>query len=239
MRLLTALIWTHLFFSCQAAAEIYKCEDAFGNVAFSQTPCVDSPSTVVDIDGPSAGSAQDCRVAGQFAAQTGRLMQAGQMSDAVFARYGGVDSLSPAAVSVINYVYGFRTSSDVSVERIAALSQAKCRARGFGNASCQAMPRTFVDSIGGCDGDKEAPLADAGLAPAEASGEPAPADANKVRRTTFVANENDAAAVAACKKRYRDEIDRIDAEMRRGYSSAQGEIYREKLINLTQQLRRC
>ncbi|MDH4047909.1 MAG: hypothetical protein OEW68_00105 [Gammaproteobacteria bacterium] len=42
-----------------------------------------------------------------------------------------------------------------------------------------------------------------------------------------------------CKKRYRDRIDEIDAEMRTGFSLEQGEMYKEKLRALTQQLRAC
>lgn len=45
--------------------------------------------------------------------------------------------------------------------------------------------------------------------------------------------------VAACKKRYRDEIDRIDAEMREGFAPDEREAYREKLRALSQQLNRC
>jgi hypothetical protein len=42
-----------------------------------------------------------------------------------------------------------------------------------------------------------------------------------------------------CKKRYRDQIDEIDAEMRVTFSPEQGELYKKKLRALTQQLRRC
>jgi hypothetical protein len=42
-----------------------------------------------------------------------------------------------------------------------------------------------------------------------------------------------------CKKRYRDQIDLIDAEMRSGFSSEQGERYKESLLVLTFQLRAC
>ena len=45
--------------------------------------------------------------------------------------------------------------------------------------------------------------------------------------------------VAACKKRYRDEIDRIDAEMRKGFAPAEREPYRERLRALSQQLSQC
>jgi hypothetical protein len=45
--------------------------------------------------------------------------------------------------------------------------------------------------------------------------------------------------VADCKKRYRDQIDEIDAEMRRSFSPEQGDAYKERLLALTSQLRAC
>lgn len=49
----------------------------------------------------------------------------------------------------------------------------------------------------------------------------------------------DPGLVAACKKRYRDEIDKIDAEMRDGFSPDERENYRERLRALSQQLGQC
>jgi hypothetical protein len=43
----------------------------------------------------------------------------------------------------------------------------------------------------------------------------------------------------ACKKRYRDQIDEIDAELGTAFSPAQGDVYKERLLALTQQLRAC
>ena len=43
----------------------------------------------------------------------------------------------------------------------------------------------------------------------------------------------------ACKKRHRDQIDEIDAEMLSAYSTEQGDEYKERLLVLTQQLRAC
>jgi hypothetical protein len=42
-----------------------------------------------------------------------------------------------------------------------------------------------------------------------------------------------------CKKRFRDQIDEIDAKMRTGFSSEQGKAYKERLLALTKQLRAC
>ena len=42
-----------------------------------------------------------------------------------------------------------------------------------------------------------------------------------------------------CKKRYRDQIDEIDAEMQTAFSPEQGTAYKERLLVLTKQLRAC
>ena len=49
----------------------------------------------------------------------------------------------------------------------------------------------------------------------------------------------DKEAVERCKKKYRDQIDAIDAQMRSGYTSEQGEAFRKRLRGLTEKLRAC
>lgn len=45
--------------------------------------------------------------------------------------------------------------------------------------------------------------------------------------------------VAQCKKKYRDAIDVIDAEMREQYTPEQADEYKKRLLVLTEQLRAC
>lgn len=42
-----------------------------------------------------------------------------------------------------------------------------------------------------------------------------------------------------CKKRYRDQIDEIDAEIQSAFSPGQGAAYKDRLLALTKQLRAC
>jgi len=44
---------------------------------------------------------------------------------------------------------------------------------------------------------------------------------------------------STCKKRYRDAIDAIDAEIRREYSPEKAEQYKQRLLGLTRKLRQC
>jgi hypothetical protein len=45
--------------------------------------------------------------------------------------------------------------------------------------------------------------------------------------------------LADCKKRYRDQIDEIDAEILTAFSPSKGATYKEQLLALTRQLRAC
>ena len=45
--------------------------------------------------------------------------------------------------------------------------------------------------------------------------------------------------VAACKKEYRDAIDAIDAEIAADYSAEMSDDYKQRLLELTRQLREC
>jgi hypothetical protein len=158
-------------------------------------------------------------------------MRAGVKSDEVFDRYGGLDSMSRASISAINYVYSFRTNDDVTVERIAELADAKCRVGSFGDASCEELPLSFTEGIGGCDGEGEVQEI-----LAEEPGDPQTFAAMTTRSTVNGRSDEE---IQTCKKHYRDSIDEIDAEMRGGYSSEQGEAYRQRLRLLTEKLRAC
>ena len=225
------LLLTAVFYTVDARADIYKCKDADGNLMYSQTPCKKQESQKVGNSASRNTETTDCSFAGRFAITTARYMLTGSRSDEIFNRYGGLGSLSKGSIGVINYVYSFRTNADVTEERIGGLAQAKCRARSFGDISCEALPLSFTEGLGGCDADEMPEPLMATPAAIESS------DAD--RPAPRVDNSRSDEITQRCKKRYRDQIDTIDAEMRRGYSSAQGESYRERLRVLTQQLRSC
>ncbi|MDH3265337.1 MAG: DUF4124 domain-containing protein [Gammaproteobacteria bacterium] len=205
------IVTTLLFVAYDGQADVFKCTAEDGGLTFQQTPC--PQQKVEKVATQEAGQAQrDCQYAVRFADSTARFMRAGLTSSEMFDRYNGLDSLSRSSISVINYVYSFRTAGDVSAERIAGLAEAKCRVGSFGEASCDSFPMSFTDEFGGCgDGTVD-----------EAA-----------------ANGRSAEEVATCKQHYRDAIDEIDAEIRRGYSSELGETYRQRLRVLTEKLRAC
>jgi len=225
-----------------AHAQVYKCTDADGSSVYTQMPCSDEQSADSKAASPSVAPL-DCSHATRFAAWTARLMRGGARSDEVFNRYGGLNSLSKGSIGVINYVYSFRSNDDVTVERIAGLAEAKCKSKSFGSASCEALPPTFTDGIGSCDPEKEADAmfgAGSGEFPLDTTSTNSRAtEARRAPATNRAASSRSAKDTQQCKKPIRDKIDVIDAKMRRGYSSEQGEIYRQQLRVLTQELRKC
>ncbi len=77
--------------------------------------------------------------------------------------------------------------------------------------------------------------------PDEAAETTAPASAKRVLPVSDNLQEQPGpdASTAACKKRYRDAIDAIDAEIERDYSPEKGEQYKQRLLALTRKLRQC
>ena len=217
-------------------AEVFKCTAEDGSLTFQQTPCPEQKVEIVNTQKP-AGTELDCRYASRFAENTARHMRAGVRSDEAFDQFGGLDALSRPSIGVINYVYSFRTNDDVSVERIAGLAQARCQAGSFGDASCDAFPAPFTDGLGGCDGELQENVTAQDVVSLN-PGTPAAGEQSSPQRQPATAGRS-SEDLAACKQHYRDAIDAIDAEMRRGYSSEQGEVYRQRLRQLTQSLRAC
>lgn len=221
-----------LLASADGRAEVFKCTAEDGGLTYQQTPCPEQKVEQVATQAPvAADKGLDCSFANRFAVSTARLMRANVKSNEVFDRYGGLDALSRSSIGVINYVFSFRTSDDVTVERIAELADAKCKVGSFGDARCETLPLSFTDGIGGCDGEGEVQETLAAV-----NGEPRPFSATPPRSSPSGRSDEE---IQTCKKHYRDLIDEIDAEMRGGYSSEQGEVYRRRLRQLTQKLRAC
>lgn len=67
----------------------------------------------------------------------------------------------------------------------------------------------------------------------------APADPPETEGAFEEAAPLDPELMAACKKRYRDEIDRVFAELQKGIPAGEQDAYRERARALSQQLSRC
>lgn len=235
------LVLFSLPYSFDAQAAIYKCVDADGGITYSQTPCKTDPKTVqaVTLQSGSAAEAVDCRFANRFAYETARSMKNGASSSEIFNRYGGLDSLSKGTINLINYVYSHRSNEGVSAQRIAGLTEAKCQARSLGDVACEDLPLSFTDANDLCDVEEEE--SESGQAPADTPpGETQTEAAMPILNQPASLGEADAGSNAReCKEKYQEQIDKLDAQMRTGYSSAQGDAFREQRRSLRDQLRQC
>lgn len=238
--------------SPDAEAGVYKCVDTDGSITYTQTPCPNQVTTAVTTSSrPAADDAMDCKHANQFALTVARSMKGGRASADSFAHYGGFDGLSKSAINIINYVYVFQHSSDVSADRIAALTNNKCKARSFGLVNCETMPYGYIEQIGGCDqdDDEDSPETDqinaddvSSLQQAQALAErPVQSGASETNAATrsLYSQKTDDERRSQCKDKIQSEIDGINTSMRSGYSSAQGEQYREQLRTLRNRMSDC
>ncbi|MBT8079733.1 MAG: DUF4124 domain-containing protein [Gammaproteobacteria bacterium] len=224
-----------------AAADIYKCKEADGSLTYSQTPCPDNDTTVIITETGTERiiEKRDCRHAHQFALSTAGSMREGAASTDIFDYYGGVDSLSNGSIGIINYVYIYRNKTSVSIERIASLVESQCEGGTMPQVSCVDLPISFTEQLGGCSDDSneedktQLAVADA---PPQA---PLAAQSDRSTATEYQPTDSPGQSRADCRQRYQAEIDNIDARMRSGYSSAEGNRLRDKRRQLQTQRSRC
>lgn len=222
-------------------AEIFKCVAENGELTFSQTPCHGDTVTMRASRGHSEDDALNCKYAHRFALAVARDMKSGADSSTQFRQYGGLNALSRASVGLISYVYQYRSNDDVPVARIAALSAAKCRARSFGDVSCDQLPVSFTNRLGGCR--SSAAHADKTHLPMDAPPPNAYETPRDVLKKNQAANRDAMAKFKQqreeCRDKVRAQIDRINSQMRSGYSASQGISLRSKRRDLEQRLREC
>ncbi len=143
--------------SGDARAAAYKCVDASGSTTYSQIPCEPEQETSKVLRSLSPKTiTMDCRIARNFAWQTATDMRNGRSSDALFTRHGGLDSMPKTSIGVISYIFTYKANPDVSVDRITALTTARCQTGSFGPVACADFPYRFISDLGGCELASEA-----------------------------------------------------------------------------------
>ncbi len=238
-----------------AKAEIFKCVAENGELTFSQAPCPGKGTTVTVMKpgGVFSDEPADCEHARRFALDTAQQMKSGTGSSAIFDSYGGLGALSKGSVSLISYVFQFRTNADVSAVRVSALATAKCQARAFGDVSCEQLPASFTNGFDACNKDEDSPdsptvvntvgtnaqamnLAPVGGATSSTSSRDTTADMQARIREAKVVEEEQR---LECRDRLKSQIDSVNARMRSGYTSAQGESFKKERRDLEAKMRDC
>jgi len=245
MMLRLVLVLGALMFASGVQAEIYKCVAEDGGITYSQVPCPKQKTTTVRTTVTKIDDTVDCRWASQFANDVAQHMRSGLTSTELFDSHGGIDSVSSGTVNIINYVYRFRNNDSVPLQRISSLAGTMCEAGSLGDVRCEVLPYGQDTSTNRCAPDTEVAGddcrgADCGetVAAQAQLQQPVPTAEYDRQNNEDTQARNDKVQ-EQCKKSYRDQIDAIDAQMRQGYDSAEGESYRERLRALTTSLRQC
>ena len=132
MRVIVCIVMLSL--SSYAVARVYKCKDANGNITYSQTTCAtDSEQKQLSNEVKTTPvDTATCRMVGQAAHEVFASVKNSKDTQAVLQTYGGLNSINPSMLNIVNYVSSFRSHDKISGERVAQLSENKCRSGGFG-----------------------------------------------------------------------------------------------------------
>ena len=214
--MLLALLACALLLAFQGHADVYKCKDTSGVTTYSQTPC-DANQTKHELGTVSTKRVDDaiCADANEFAVVVAERMRGGVDPAVQIAAYGGLDAISGGTMGIINYVYSFRVSDDVTPVRIGALTQAKCSNGGLGNLRTADIPLPDEEE----DADDSQPLLppiSTEVVAAESSLPPPP---DPVPQEPV---EDPRCMV------YRDRVADVDSRMRDAYSAEEGDKLRKQ-----------
>lgn len=216
----------------QAMAGVYKCKDADQNTVYSQFPCPDTSSEEVSVGVPKKIDPKICGLAYDFSHEVaGRMRQDSSAKQEKGLLSGEIAGANTAAV-IIDYIYGFKDDPDVSNERIAELTMAKCSNGGFGNISADSIPRRDADEETGEEAVSDEPPVPPLTAESESSQSPTD-ETPQIQATEADASElapNSAVNEVYLRQcgNYRKSLRSIDNSMRQGYSSAEGERLRQQ-----------
>ena len=125
-----------------ADARVYRCTDAAGKISYSQVPCP-ADQKADEMRGVSSGAKQDkdlCQDARELAMQSFSKLGNGVEPSDLIDEYGGVNYITPATLSVINFVASLRYNQDLTSQRVGSMSFARCREGGFGKLSPGDLP---------------------------------------------------------------------------------------------------
>lgn len=113
----------------------HKCLDEKGGVVFSDQACevvgTDRSIAAQDPVRRPKESTAACEIVRGFAAEIADVMRREVAAADLIAANGGVGLVDRPSLQVLNYVYMFRASPEVTTAEIAALSYRRCMAGGF------------------------------------------------------------------------------------------------------------
>lgn len=199
-------------------ARAYRCTDAGGNVSYSQSPCAAS-QTGARMHGVGTTTVRDreaCTLVRSFATESFGRLQHGTEPSTLISRYGGPGYIDPVTLNVINFVSGFRFSTEVPASKVGGLAYNKCKSGGFGKIQTGNLPVEILQPVGEVDKAAESP------APMQFPSQPAP---TAERYSRNKADDNSRQQLCQDYDRHLDELNRA---MRRGYDAGNGQRIRKE-----------
>ncbi|MBX2869698.1 MAG: DUF4124 domain-containing protein [Acidiferrobacterales bacterium] len=228
--------------SSMSNAGVFKCVDGDGSVTYSQSACEPEQETskILQISSESK-TRQDCRVATKFAFKVATEMKQGKRSDELFRDYGGIDSLNPSTVALINYVYSHDKNDSISVSRVTSLTSTRCEVGSFGISDCDTLPYSFIEAGGGCEALTKGGSGSAVATQQRAVTNVPAADrsSNRQQPTSSADADFEGGFSADCKTRLTEELKGIYRDMRTAGSAAEQEALNDRRNELRRELGYC
>ncbi len=150
MRFLILIVFFAASASHVVVAGVYRCTDNTGNVSYSQLPCqgtttsqelnVGRKSSPDELGTVNIENKEVCREVSLMAKGIYPAMKKKKDISHVFKDFGGLNSLTPATINIINYVASFRYNNSMKISRIGNLSYTRCVRNGFGKITAEDFP---------------------------------------------------------------------------------------------------
>lgn len=138
-----------LIYQDAVQAAVYRCKDAAGKIAYSQTPCPAEQQSD-QMRGINSTVRQDkdlCRDARDLGIHAFTSVRSGSEPAAVIDEFGGLNYINPPTLGVINFASSLRYNTDVTPQRVGSMTFARCLEGGFGKLSAGDLPKIDAEGI--------------------------------------------------------------------------------------------
>jgi len=199
-------------------ARAYRCTDAGGNVSYSQSPCAASQTgaRVYGVGTTTVRDREACTLVRSFATESFGKLQRGTEPSTLISKYGGPGYIDPITLNVINFVSGFRFSTEVPASKVGGLAYNKCKSGGFGKIQTSDLPVEILPHVDEVDEATESPT------PMQFPSQSAPAAERYSRNKA-----DDNSRQQLCQD-YDQRLDELNRAMRRGYDAGNGQRIRKE-----------
>lgn len=212
LTVLAAFMWVS-----EVEAKLYKCANEKGEISYSQIPCPENQEMqmIKEAVQPKSDGVV-CHKVQRFAELLAEEMQSGTEAQTHIDRYGGLSAANKTTIAIVNDIHRYKVNKNIRPSRIAALIFNKCDNDAYGEISETDIP---------LEDEKTPQTQQVSLNPEEweaktnlpASSTQSNQDFKKPQQPTLEITQR-----IKCDK-LKQEINRIDDRMRRGYTKKEGD----------------